>query len=522
MTRWILKATKLIVLVPFSLLFNENALAQWQFADETSIRFPAIDTKAVWRSFGDLDADGDVDIHVRVLGEDEVWRDRLWINNGAGIFEMDSQPRFPEFGEPEINTGQSAFGDIDGDGDVDMVLARIANIRESDPPGGQNRILINDGNGFFTDETEQRLLAFIDHSVSVYLWDVDYDDDLDIFVCNEKNIAFPERKQNRLYINNGSGFFTDETTERLPEDVAHSLRADTADVDGDGYFDIYVANVSGFQDYLWINDGNGFFAEETGQRLPSEDSHSHLPRFGDIDADGDFDIVVASENGPDVLILINNGQGFFAEEREQRLPYNGTRSGGLYQAPKVSLEDVDGDDDLDLLLAGFGNIHLFLNDGEGFFTEITNEKVPAELGFVDLASLIDLDDDGDSDLFAMTVNNEVKLEMWANTLVTDVKEIAEQADVTRDFRLHQNYPNPFNAGTRIVYSLSRPGHVTLNIFDARGRLVRNLVDRFHAQGNFEILWDGTGKTGRPVPSGIYFARMSVSQASSTVRMILVK
>lgn len=87
--------------------------------------------------------------------------------------------------------------------------------------------------------------------------------------------------------------------------------------------------------------------------------------------------------------------------------------------------------------------------------------------------------------------------------------------------LHQ-YPNPFNPGTDIFYTLPGAGSMSLGVYDAAGRRVRLLlVGRFPA-GLGQQAWDGRDDQGRPVPSGVYFARLVASRAQETIKMSLVR
>ncbi len=88
--------------------------------------------------------------------------------------------------------------------------------------------------------------------------------------------------------------------------------------------------------------------------------------------------------------------------------------------------------------------------------------------------------------------------------------------------LDQNYPNPFNPSTRITFGLSEDSEVLLQVFDARGALVRTLEDRFFPAGRHDIEWNGTSDSGRPVSSGIYFCRMKSGGDEITRKMILLR
>ncbi|MCX7985290.1 MAG: T9SS type A sorting domain-containing protein, partial [Bacteroidetes bacterium] len=87
--------------------------------------------------------------------------------------------------------------------------------------------------------------------------------------------------------------------------------------------------------------------------------------------------------------------------------------------------------------------------------------------------------------------------------------------------LAPNYPNPFNPTTRISYLLKKPAHVTLSIYDITGREIERLVDQAQEPGHYTTLWNSE-TTARPLASGIYFARLTVDNVTTTQKMILTK
>jgi predicted lipoprotein with Yx(FWY)xxD motif len=88
--------------------------------------------------------------------------------------------------------------------------------------------------------------------------------------------------------------------------------------------------------------------------------------------------------------------------------------------------------------------------------------------------------------------------------------------------LAQNYPNPFNPTTRIAFGLSAPGHVSLRIYDAAGRLVRMFAEGTRPAANYVEVWDGKDASGRAVASGIYFCRLDAGSFTQTKKMILLR
>lgn len=92
----------------------------------------------------------------------------------------------------------------------------------------------------------------------------------------------------------------------------------------------------------------------------------------------------------------------------------------------------------------------------------------------------------------------------------------------RLFGLEQNYPNPFNPTTHITYHLNQAAQVRLSIFDEAGHEVDRLVDQFEGVGEFNVIWNSKEHNGQTVPSGMYFARLTVGNESTTRKLILLK
>ena len=96
--------------------------------------------------------------------------------------------------------------------------------------------------------------------------------------------------------------------------------------------------------------------------------------------------------------------------------------------------------------------------------------------------------------------------------------------VTFANRLDNAYPNPFNPTTTIRYSIASAGHVSLNIYNAAGQLVRTLVDEDKAPNaeGFSVTWDGSDNRGQGVSSGVYFYKLSARDYGETKKMVLLK
>jgi hypothetical protein len=97
--------------------------------------------------------------------------------------------------------------------------------------------------------------------------------------------------------------------------------------------------------------------------------------------------------------------------------------------------------------------------------------------------------------------------------------------VPASFTLYQNYPNPFNAGTIIPFSVRGSGgaqRVVLDVYDVTGRSVTTLFDGEIMPGNYTVAWDGTGRSARPLSSGVYMARLRMGENAQTMPLVMIR
>ncbi|HEX9916175.1 MAG TPA: T9SS type A sorting domain-containing protein, partial [candidate division Zixibacteria bacterium] len=86
----------------------------------------------------------------------------------------------------------------------------------------------------------------------------------------------------------------------------------------------------------------------------------------------------------------------------------------------------------------------------------------------------------------------------------------------------QNYPNPFNPSTIIEYYLSKPCHVTLNIYNVLGQKVRTLKNEYQGIGKGAVSWEGKDDRGKDMPSGTYFYKLKAGDLTESRKMLLIK
>jgi hypothetical protein len=108
--------------------------------------------------------------------------------------------------------------------------------------------------------------------------------------------------------------------------------------------------------------------------------------------------------------------------------------------------------------------------------------------------------------------------------LTAITTSVEKTDATipGTFVLAQNYPNPFNPTTTISFSLPQRSSVRLDIYDILGKQVATLVDESREAGNWKVEWNGTGRNGQHIASGVYFYRLQAGSFTSVKKMVMLK
>jgi hypothetical protein len=203
------------------------------------------------------------------------------MNIGNGFYDWDYLQRFPRNSDDNFSVLE---GDIDGDFDIDVIMGA---------DGGDTTLIYVNEDGFFIDETLARMPINTRFITGICLADIDGDKDLDLITAHG---GFSVNYG--IYINNGEGYFTDETEESIPLYGVTCTRVFSADVDNDGDFDILVTTDvrMGIQmtSRLFINNAEGFFTDETDERFATAEDNAFYASFGDIDNDGDVDLIICN------------------------------------------------------------------------------------------------------------------------------------------------------------------------------------------------------------------------------------
>jgi uncharacterized protein (TIGR03382 family) len=250
----------------------------------------------------DIDGDGDQDVFV---GGAHGTASGLFRQGAGGTFADVSAASLPA---GNVALGDAEFGDVDGDGDLDLVLADWGTDVQT---GGPTRLWLNDGDGVFTDATAQMPTALVGMSWDLELVDIDDDADLDVLVSCKFCTG------GTAYVNDGAGHFTDESAARLPQ-RSNNYEYEPMDIDGDGDLDLVTINDGpNFTETVLVNDGLGHFADESAARMTGANNvagaDDNCDTFLDVDADGDADWIIGSLSDSDRL-MINDGSGHFTKD----------------------------------------------------------------------------------------------------------------------------------------------------------------------------------------------------------------
>ena len=323
-------------------------------------------------------------------------------------------------------------GDINGDGIMDLFLEDTGTEGIFPFPGAPNRLLLSDGQGGMLDGTGN-LPGLTDFSHGSVMTDFDGDGYLDIYV---NNLRDDDGVPSYLLLGDGSGAFSEPQFAQSSGGFDGSPRFDEAlqsrgtgyfpaliDWGNDGDWDLhfgptfeYVGGVAQFLGHsILVNDGSGNFTQEfhasitpplDQAQISSGTFAGEMTRWGDIDGDGDLDLVVYWDaTGTAFLLqLLENGPGGYSDVSHRiEGQANGDRLDPLAGQPDFQLVDMDSDGDLDIVLARWTpdfsarRVEWFANDGNGHFTRIAEEAFPAGQFFI----MADVNGDGIIDVVGL-------------------------------------------------------------------------------------------------------------------------
>lgn len=446
-------------------------------------------------------------------------------------------------------TGGLYACDIDKDNDLDVLGASLQD----------NQIILwrNDG-GYPIAWTKIIIGSNIFSAHSVHAADFDGDDTLD--VVSAQYSGTPGVSWWKTNSVNPMSW----TKYNVASSFINAHEVYSYDIDKDGDYDVLGASSDLHRIAWWRNDGGNPIAW-TEQILSSSVTLAKSVAAADLDDDQDNDIIGVSIVNNDVIWWRNDGG-----QPIQWTQY--TVDGNFGGAHRIQAIDIDDDNDLDLLGAGYlgHQIAWWRNDG-GNPIIWTKQIIGTNFTNACIAFAIDIDGDTDNDvigtgqginqiawwrndggdpiqwtkftlsnnfvrpwpLFACDLDGDLDndiivgsshnggnyVKWWENI---GISEITENEIHPKNFNLKQNYPNPFNPVTKISYSLNNSTNTKIFIINSLGQKVKVLFDNIQPAGTHEIIWDATDDFGNKVSSGIYYYQIKIEEILLTKRMILLK
>ncbi len=302
-------------------------------------------------ALADMNKDGQVDAVVtRYNPSIRTWQTLLFLNDGKAKFTDITETSGVRNSGSQVS---AALGDFDNDGLPDLYLSGL----------NGNRLYHNLGQGRFEDITAKAGVEDSGLAVSATFLDYDHDGDLDLYVCHFADTAtvppgnrliFPDSfsgSPNRIYRNNGNGSFTDCTSSlKIGGGKHHSLGMIASDFDNDRDVDLLVLNYDS-PPQLFTNLRGDRFGDISGQALAGVEGGFLSAVVADLNRDGFMDIFLLASTGHPNLVLMNDGKGMFRPD--SRSPEI-LRALGDYNRYGAGLLDYDNDGDMDFYMLGKG------------------------------------------------------------------------------------------------------------------------------------------------------------------------
>ena len=361
---------------------------------------------------GDIDNDGDLD--VLSVGTQTV---TVYRNSGTGQLVASGSVS-------ASNVAAIRIADVDGDGDLDLLATNV------DITTIRYRVTLfrNDGTGTFTQSTSTDIGNTAQFLSRIAVADVDADGDLDMLYS-----LTSANNQLVVHLNNGTGTFNSPLAPVVVASTARTVQHMLADVDNDGDLDaIGITNDVSGGPQVYFNNGAGLFSAPVSYQASN---YSGGMVLGDIDNDGDLDIAVPEFTSNSVIrLLLNNGNGVFTA---------GPLVPAGNAASTLALGDLNGDGSLDMIVAG-NQISVLLNSGNATFTP--NPTVTLANAQHDGLALVDMDGDGDLDI-TTKAGGIIYVSLNQGTVASTKPEAATALQV---------WPNPAAASTALHLQLAAP------------------------------------------------------------------
>jgi enediyne biosynthesis protein E4 len=379
----------------FILSFSLQQIVSQTFTKITNGQF--VNDGGASRSVNFIDYDNDGDLDLYISNGKRFGQYSFLYNNSGGVFTR-------VLGTGPVNDSLpfdgASWADFDNDGNIDMCAVTWYD--------SVSVLYKNDGGGAFTFISGSLIVSDRGFSETCSWGDYDNDGLVDLIVTNSRN----SNSRNRLYRNIGSGNFERIDSGAIFLDAGILSRGvNWADIDGDGKLDLFIANETSSVNYMYKNNGSGYFTKITGVSPTTSGGVSWSSSWGDYDNDGDLDLFVANNNNQKNFLFRNDGNFTFTRIISDPI----VNENGYFACSGWG--DYDNDGDLDMFVTqayGPANIylknHLYKNllieTGTPTFEKITTGDIVNDSGYTYGFAWADFDADGDLDLFGATTYGE--------------------------------------------------------------------------------------------------------------------
>ncbi|RYG40010.1 MAG: VCBS repeat-containing protein, partial [Chitinophagaceae bacterium] len=326
----------------------------------------------------DFNNDGMVDVYF--TGNDVS--NKLYLNTGSLKFR-DITASAGVGGNGSWNNGV-AIADVNSDGFKDIYICK-GGFNDSDS-SRKNLLYVNQGNLTFKEEAEKYGLDDSGYSMQAVFFDMDNDEDLDMYLTSRPDSFYlglsrmvsgkknpPDKNRNKLFRNDNNTYTEIGREAGIGQTFGYALGVVAADLNNDGWTDIFVTNDYADNDYMFINQQNGTFKDEVKSMINHASLFSMGTDIADINNDGFEDIMVT-----------------------EMLPEN-------YKRSKVSMPRMDVEGFWAIVDSGFHKQYmhnvLHLNHGNGFFSDVSQMAGVAKTEWSWATLLCDFDNDGNRDIF---------------------------------------------------------------------------------------------------------------------------
>ncbi len=477
--------------------------------------------------FADIDSDNDLDL----FWGDFFSKSLYFIeNNGtASVPDMQLVSNVYPLNADSIYTSgfnMPRFADIDADNDLDLFVSVLYN---STVP--QSLMLYeNTGDQFnpsynLNTENYLKTLDVRNNSIPRFV-DIDDDNDLDLFLGSfESPLGTVHFLENNGTNTEPSFSYLDSSYFNIEKDL--STAPAFGDIDGDGDYDLLVGKFDG-QVELFINTGNpatpqflnsGIVQDKNGNVI--DIGNSSLPFLIDIDADSDLDLALGSFSGKFDFYLNVGTTENYSFQKDTFYFAIGSSFLDVGDNSSPFLFDYDDDGTLDLFSGNRdGKLYYFKNEGTNLnpdWIEMTDSFINESFGGNTAPCFVDIDNDSDLDLLLGNVKGGLYL--YNNT---EVSIVADWEIKPADNFTLRSYPNPFNPTVNLEVIVNTGEKIKIDIFNILGEKVKSLFDGFLSSGSSTFQWNGKSDKGFLLPSGTYLVLAQSENQNQVIKISFLK